>query len=236
MTSMRGLKLGLNPLFCVPVAKFEWHEADDFNSHVLSCLGELDIGLVQGNRLKMENGVPINQIGESWIAQFNAFVLARADMMLQSVMGVEVMQALSIHKSLAGASFRDASAGAVDPRLSSHSLSVRSQWLNVYRAGQFHPPHTHPGALLAAVYCVAIPDDCRAPEGSLAFSDPRAQALNHAAGISIAREGEDVLCRLEAGELVVFPGWLGHYVIPHMSSKDRITVSLNLGFVPSQEG
>ncbi|MGE6744151.1 TIGR02466 family protein [Allorhizobium pseudoryzae] len=236
MANMHGLKLGLNPLFCVPVAKFEWRGANRFNSHVLSSLGALDIGLVRGNRLKMENGVPINQIGETWIAQFNDFVLEHADMLLRSILGVDVMQALANHRSMAGASFRDASASAVDERFSSHSLSVSSQWLNVYRAGQFHPPHTHPGALLAAVYCVTLPDDCRAPEGSLAFSDPRAQALNHAPGLSIASEGVDVLCRLEPGELVVFPGWLGHYVIPHTSSKERVTVSLNLGFAPSQEG
>ena len=80
-----------------------------------------------------------------------------------------------------------------------------------------HVRHVHPGATVLAVYYVLLPEGA----GKLAFSDPRG-ALPPFENMAGIRPRED--------ELVTFPPWVGHEVMPNCgaTSDKRIPISFNL--------
>jgi hypothetical protein len=102
---------------------------------------------------------------------------------------------------------------------------IRNAWASVYRQGDYHAPHSHPRVAFAGVYCVARPE-VAPPEGGLTFLDPRVGGDSFRPDLST--EGESRNIDLTPGQLVVFPGWLVHFVHPHRHPSDvRVTISMN---------
>lgn len=101
-------------------------------------------------------------------------------------------------------------------------------WANVVRDGQYNTVHNHPGALWSGVYYVRTgqPDPLRPKCGDLEFIDPRAGAN----ALSPAGSSLDRNLRLHPadGFMVLFPGWLQHFVHPYFGPGERITVAFNL--------
>lgn len=109
-------------------------------------------------------------------------------------------------------------------------------WYHVTRHGGFTIAHTHPMASWSGVYCVApgeTPDD-RPESGVLRFHNPhfysnvfldpgnaRLQAPFHHGTWSV---------KFQAGQLVLFPSWLQHEVLPFYGSDERITIAFNCWF------
>jgi uncharacterized protein (TIGR02466 family) len=104
-----------------------------------------------------------------------------------------------------------------------------SAWATVCRAGAYHAPHCHPDSAWSGVYYVdsgtAGSDRTRALGGVLEFLDPRAGAE------TVSAPGDPYGAPLrvvpEPGLLVVFPGWLYHWVHPYTGEAPRIAVSFN---------
>lgn len=101
-------------------------------------------------------------------------------------------------------------------------------WASVCRPGDYNAPHTHPGAAWSGVYYVDAgdPDPNRPLAGRLELLDPRG-----AAGAALAPGdpfGDPVRIAPEAGLLVLFPGWLAHWVHPHADTRARVAVSFNV--------
>jgi hypothetical protein len=80
--------------------------------------------------------------------------------------------------------------------------------------------HSHPGARWAGVFFVDA-DECGDAPGVLEFLDPR-----HAARPWGLRT---FALRPEAGLLVMFPGWLEHWVQPIGGGCKRISLAFNVG-------
>lgn len=109
-------------------------------------------------------------------------------------------------------------------------------WYHVTRHGGFTIAHTHPMASWSGVYCVApgeTPDD-RPESGVLRFHNPhfysnvfldpgnaRLQAPFHHGTWSV---------KFQAGQLVLFPSWLQHEVLPFYGHDERITIAFNCWF------
>lgn len=109
-------------------------------------------------------------------------------------------------------------------------------WFHVTRHGGFTILHTHPMASWSGVYCVAageMPDD-RPESGVLRFHNPhhysnyfldpgnvRLRAPYHHGTWNI---------RFNEGQLVLFPSWLQHEVMPFYGSDERITIAFNCWF------
>jgi uncharacterized protein (TIGR02466 family) len=107
-------------------------------------------------------------------------------------------------------------------------------WTVVNRAGDFNAPHNHAPHLLSGALYVAVPAGMRG--GEIVFEDPRLALNAHESetmrqlklkapwsrpGISVAPA---------AGEVLVFPSWLRHYVEPFQCDDPaavRIVVSFN---------
>lgn len=109
-------------------------------------------------------------------------------------------------------------------------------WFHVTRRGGFVIAHTHPMASWSGVYCVAPGEQPSGhpDSGVLRFHNPhhysntfldagnaRLQAPFHHGTWNV---------RLQPGQLVLFPSWLSHDVLPFYGSDERITIAFNCWF------
>jgi uncharacterized protein (TIGR02466 family) len=107
-------------------------------------------------------------------------------------------------------------------------------WAMVMRDGHYTSPHTHSDSHWATVY---YPDagDANIKDhpgsGVITFVDPRTGSFP-IPGLSMT-VGEFVVSP-QTGQLLVFPGWLMHYVHTYRGSRPRVSISCNVtyDFVP----
>ena len=104
---------------------------------------------------------------------------------------------------------------------------VDMSWANVYRAGDYSMPHSHPRATASVVYCLDPGDDDRADEwsGQLCFVDPRYSACCQ---VEKGYMTNPITPRLGAGGMVIFPSKLVHCVNPYRGERPRITLAWNI--------
>lgn len=109
-------------------------------------------------------------------------------------------------------------------------------WFHVTRHGGFTIAHTHPMASWSGVYCVdpgETPDD-RPESGVLRFQNPHFYSncfLDPGnASLRAPYHHGTWSVRFKAGQLVLFPSWLQHEVLPFFGRDERITIAFNCWF------
>ena len=111
--------------------------------------------------------------------------------------------------------------------LPSYRLAVQA-WAMVMRDGDYTILHDHCDAHWSTVYYVDAGDtdiDTHPDSGLLAFVDPRRGAR----GIPVADLFPSTFTvRPQTGTLVVFPGWLQHYVHSYRGTRPRVSISCNV--------
>lgn len=98
-------------------------------------------------------------------------------------------------------------------------------WMNANPKGAFNAPHTHPGAHWSGVYYVSQPDTKGGQSGMIEFLDPRSDLPNW-------RLLDIRSFRPKAGELIVFPSYLVHWVYPNDLDVERVSIAFNATFKP----
>jgi uncharacterized protein (TIGR02466 family) len=102
-------------------------------------------------------------------------------------------------------------------------------WMNMNPTGGFNAPHTHPGAHWSGVYYVRQPVVDSGNSGMIEFLDPRSDLpfwrLLQAKPFRPKRK-----IRPEAGEIVIFPSYLVHWVYPNEAGGERVTIAFNATF------
>ena len=99
-------------------------------------------------------------------------------------------------------------------------------WAIINKKGDSNNEHIHPNSNLSAAYYVKAPKDC----GEFVVNNPHAVNRN----IFPERENPTELNRLiakhkvEEGDLLIFPAYLPHHVLPNKSDEERIVISFNL--------
>jgi uncharacterized protein (TIGR02466 family) len=116
-------------------------------------------------------------------------------------------------------------------------LEVRSTaWFHITRRGGYFGQHNHPMASWSGVYCVDAGDDRSGhPEsGSLVFAHPFpiASAFTDLGNVNLKDPWgiRPLSVQLKPGQLVIFPSWLMHQVMPYQGDGERITVAFNAWF------
>jgi uncharacterized protein (TIGR02466 family) len=114
-------------------------------------------------------------------------------------------------------------------------------WFHVTRPGGMFSLHNHPMASWSGVYCVDNGYDGEAQTGELVFLHP-AQNANMFLDLSVANLALPWGIRpksylLRPGQLVLFPSWMLHQVLPYQGPRERITVAFNAWFrkAPARE-
>lgn len=107
-------------------------------------------------------------------------------------------------------------------------------WPNVNRLGDYHDMHNHPGSYLSGTYYLKIPagkepmrnrNDVR--PSCITFYDPRPMVnMNAIAGDPYI--DPEFTVTPEPGLLMMWPGFLNHFVHPNLSKETRVTVSFNI--------
>ncbi|WP_309668044.1 TIGR02466 family protein [Tabrizicola sp.] len=116
--------------------------------------------------------------------------------------------------------------GKADPATLSMKLSG---WMNMNPKGGFNAPHTHPGAHWSGVYYVAQPAVETGNSGMIEFLDPRSD-LPHWRLFEAKAFRPKRKIRPAAGEIVLFPSYLVHWVYPNETDVERVTVAFNATF------
>ena len=101
-------------------------------------------------------------------------------------------------------------------------------WANVIRKGNYHRIHNHPGSSWSGVYYVDAGDEVPAQQlsGVLELLDPRPfTEMTTTPGEPF---GQKVIIRPRAGGMVVFPGWMYHFVNPYQGEGERISIAFNV--------
>ncbi len=108
---------------------------------------------------------------------------------------------------------------------------ITDAWFHITRRGGFFGVHNHPMASWSGVYCVSSGEnDADQPDsGKLSFVNPMAQMYLDAGNSQLQAPFQlgNYAFNLQAGQLIVFPSWLAHQVMPFYGEGERITVAFN---------
>ena len=106
-----------------------------------------------------------------------------------------------------------------------------SAWANVSRRGNYHRMHNHPGSAWSGVYYVSASSADNSLGGVLEFYDPR--QFTEMVDVPGSPYGQRMHIRPKPGLLVVFPGWLYHFVHPNVDDDVRVSIAFNASWLPS---
>jgi uncharacterized protein (TIGR02466 family) len=98
-------------------------------------------------------------------------------------------------------------------------------WGMVLRDGHYVTVHDHGDVHWSVAYYVDAGDEATEPSGRIAFVDPRRSGRS-IPELELFPTSFDLQPRTSA--LVIFPGWLQHYVHAYRGQRPRICVSCNL--------
>jgi hypothetical protein len=98
-------------------------------------------------------------------------------------------------------------------------------WAMVMRDGHYVIAHDHGDVHWSVAYYVDAGDATPPPSGRLAFLDPRRSGRS-VPELPLFPSTFDIVPRTSA--LVIFPGWVQHYVHAYRGQRPRICVSCNL--------
>jgi len=114
-------------------------------------------------------------------------------------------------------------------RLPAMRLGVHA-WAMVMQNGDYTIPHDHADTHWATVYYADAGDadeGAHPDSGLLALVDPR-HGGRPMPGLDLL--GKTFTARPSVGRLLVFPGWLLHYVNAYCGERPRVSVSCNITF------
>jgi len=121
-----------------------------------------------------------------------------------------------------------APADLADLKLASHT------WFHVSRSGAYFALHNHPMASWSGVYCVSPGDGPGPDNGAISFQNPLGLANMFVdrgnAHLRLPYSGKNFMLRQQAGELILFPSYMFHQVLPYIGKRERITVAFNCWF------
>lgn len=123
------------------------------------------------------------------------------------------------------------SAYRVDPK-DEVGLSMAA-WAMVYNDGGYSTVHTHPNAHFAAVYYLDNPTHSeirmttgvRLTPGEIEFVDTRGSQGMLPGTVNM---GTSFRLNPQAGQMIIFPAWLPHFVHPVRGDQDRICIACNV--------
>jgi len=106
------------------------------------------------------------------------------------------------------------------------NISIKQMWACVNKHKDFNVIHAHGNEYhLSGVFYLKVPVD----SGNICFRDPRPAAINSTTN-RIFNQGDSENFIPYETELILFPSFLEHFVMPNESQEDRISVSFDLVF------
>jgi len=101
-------------------------------------------------------------------------------------------------------------------------------WANVIRKGDQFNPHSHPDAAWSGVYYLDAAEAGGEQGGWLYLRDPRAGAGATVTSVNRFDCASTFEIQPRTGLLLLFPGWLLHWVTAYRGENPRISVAFNV--------
>ena len=105
-------------------------------------------------------------------------------------------------------------------------IAFTGMWAVVNKKGNFNIEHTHPNSHLSAAYYVKVPKN----SGKFKITNPHMISRDRFPQRVKPTELNRLAATFEIseGDLIIFPSYLPHSVLPNETDEDRIVVSFNL--------
>jgi len=107
-------------------------------------------------------------------------------------------------------------------------------WANINRMGDYHDMHNHPRSYLSGTYYLKVPKGTDTPHNRadvrpnhITFYDPR-QGVNMMSIRDDPYIDPEYTVLPEPGLMMLWPGFLNHFVHPNLSQETRISISFNI--------
>ena len=165
---------------------------------------------VKRNKTLFESRFDLFDWPEACVQELRSFCIRHLYQLFQSLNGYDADQVQQMHFAL-------------------------ESWFHITRGGGYFAAHNHPNHSWSGVYCVKHDgDDPETDSGKLCFINPNIASNMYvdAANVRLQRpfSGAPLMLRLEPGQLVLFPSWVLHEVMPYEGTTERITVAFNARF------
>ncbi len=197
----------VQPLFASPLLRFVVPEAAAMNARIMAEVAAMRVaspGLARSNQHGWHSALDFFERAEPGCAALRGHILVAA---------------------------REA-ALALAPGFDLATVAVQAEgWINVNGPGAYNAPHEHPGWTFSGTYYVSMPTMSAGRGGMIEFLDTRmgVSVFGLAGAESFASKHT---LRPAAGDLILFPCWLKHWVYPNEAAEERVSVAFNLRFVP----
>lgn len=105
-------------------------------------------------------------------------------------------------------------------------MVIRAMWGNINPKGGMNFTHVHPSGWMSGVYYIQLPQGT----DEITFEDPRPARMMDFQRSCLVND-EYFSHQPQVGELLLFPSWLPHFVLPNTSNEERISVSFNIELI-----
>lgn len=196
----------LATLFSTPVAMYEHPDLQPLKQQITDILVAESLTIPS---------VSVSNVG-GWHSQYS--LQTRPETCFRKLNELVIAMALETTASVAKATGRQV------PQYT----CTTEMWAMVMRNGDYTIPHTHADTHWASVFYADAgdADEKKDPNsGVITFVDPRLGFMP-VPGLDIA--AGNFVVNAKAGQLLVFPGWLMHYVHPYRGNRPRVSVACNV--------
>jgi len=111
------------------------------------------------------------------------------------------------------------------------NYTITNAWININRLNCSNLVHTHAGSTVSGVFYINVPKD----SGKIKFMNPARVAISSyvrdwewTGDLSTRPIGEVYQYQPVAGEILLFPSWLEHYVENNYSKEPRVSIAFNI--------
>ncbi len=195
---------GIEPLFYTPLVRFELAQAEALNRQLLA--------EAQARRANSA-GVTRSNI-EGWHSDDDFFEREEPGCMALRGHIIEAVRQATLQLA---------------PQFDFARCGIQAEgWINILPPGGMNAPHDHPGWVWSGCYYVHTPE-CEGRSGEIEFIDSRTN-LRTLSIEGAACFASKFSVRPRAGQLLLFPSYLKHWVSPHRGAQERVSIAFNARF------
>ncbi|MFQ5995620.1 MAG: TIGR02466 family protein [Acidiferrobacterales bacterium] len=201
---MKFKNVECNMVFAVPIWVVDYEEFDDVNRAILEGVTKVDWGAE--HRRRGLQALATGRYGED--------VFITLDLVPSAAL---ILEAFAESCKEIGRELQW--------DLETNEVRVVELWAHVTLPGKVTMKHDHAPSHLSCAYYVRTPQGC----GNLCLEDDRKQRSSEPVSPKLAKE---MTVQAKEGRMVIFPGWMTHYVTENRSDETRVSLSFNADLLP----
>lgn len=219
MSAPQASKFDIDPLFATPTVFAHMKDSEQLNADLEALFEKIEAEgdkyanpepFVVRNKTLYESNFTLFEWKQQCVQDLKAFCLSNLYRAIQELNGYDVHTLRRMHVAT-------------------------ESWFHVTHKGGFFGAHNHALHSWSGVYCVRHDgDDPQSNSGRLTFINPNAMSTMYmdtaVSNMKSPYAYSNRRLRLEPGQLVLFPSWLLHEVMPYEGDTKRITVAFNARF------